>query len=306
MARLFCFAVKTMDLLEAFFRLFRRSLQRRPRIQLGNVPRHLFDEATRIVADYSVSLIYHDKLIGSGTLVSIDQRTGILTAHHVASLINFRDASESLGLCIAEFPHNFQIPTSFLTHWPIGVPKRTAYGPDLSFIEIPDCPQRSQITAKKSFYSLTANAEKKVKEARLNSGFWLVAGCPDELVHDNQPTNDFSQVIAVPGIGACSGVEQRIRRPRFDRIEVGVDYSGQSDSPIYNFGGVSGGGVWRFDLIADTPDLLETIRLGKPYLCGVAFWQSGIQKNRRRLRAHAHRSIYITAVARVRKASLKA
>jgi len=260
------------------------------RVRLRHVPPDLFDEATRIVASYSVALVRDDRLIGSGTLVEIDGRRGILTAHHVASLINFRDATGSLGICIADFAHNFQIKSSFLTHYPIGIPKCEAYGPDLSFIEIPVSPELSEISAKKSFYSLTVRSVEKVKGAASNFGFWLAAGCPDELVHGDEPTNDFSHVIAMPGIGACTGIERRRRKSGFDYFDVGVDYGGESES-VNNFGGMSGGGVWRFDLIQGN-EANSPIRLGKPYLCGVVLWQSGIKRRHRVLRAHGHNSIY--------------
>lgn len=52
-----------------------------------DVPAEIKDAGTREMANYSVSLILHQKLIGSGTLIRVGDQHGILTAAHVARIV---------------------------------------------------------------------------------------------------------------------------------------------------------------------------------------------------------------------------
>jgi hypothetical protein len=267
--------------------------------QVGDLPGEILDEATSTTATFSTPLIYHDQLIGSGTFVDINGRKGIATATHVASLINFDPAfDEKLRLCIADFAHDFQIPVRHALHHAVAAAKCEEFGPDLSFIELLGKPDIDAIVARKSFYSLTHRSEEKLKGAEHDRGIWLITGNPDEMAHEDEPTGDFNQVIALPGIGACSGVEARHEKYGFDYLDVSVQYSGKS-APPQSFGGCSGGGLWRFELSIDNKSVDQKIKCDGFYLSGVAFYQTEVRDSHRSVRCHGPRSIYAHLVQRV-------
>jgi hypothetical protein len=121
--------------------------------QIGELPAEILDAATATVATFSSPIIYHDQLIGSGTFAEINGRHGIVTATHVASLVNLLPTSdENIRLCLAGFAHDFQIPARYLLHHWIADALCEEFGPDLSFVEFLGKPDVVAIAARKSFY----------------------------------------------------------------------------------------------------------------------------------------------------------
>lgn len=57
------------------------------RISVGDFTESLIIQIWNAVYDYTIPFILDEELLGTGTLVTVDQATGVLTARHVASEI---------------------------------------------------------------------------------------------------------------------------------------------------------------------------------------------------------------------------
>ena len=267
-------------------------------INVSDLDKALIHKIAGAIGRYTAPLIYKDRFIGSATFVSVDNLFGLLTAYHVADVIDF--SSGSLGLVITERPHRLEIEVLHLIHLPLAKPQEEEFGPDLSFIRIPDSPKLSEIRAKKSFYPL----RDQLSSALETDGLWMVAGHPGKLQRGEPSIGDFSEVIELPGIGACSGIDRSFDKYGFHVIEIGVDYSDRSEA-LPTFRGVSGGGVWRVPLYRKEEDETETIFFDDFYLCGVAFWESGDIDGKGVLRCHGAHAIYEFVPTQITQAGLR-
>ncbi|MEZ4644319.1 MAG: hypothetical protein R3E31_16565 [Chloroflexota bacterium] len=113
-------------------------------ILTSDLPDYLIFKCSNILNSYSTGLLKlsphseknrTDHFIGSGTLVSINGRKGILTAHHVSELLQKEDA---LGLLLLESEHRVEIKCKYLQPIKIGRGLNEYEGPDLSFIVFPE------------------------------------------------------------------------------------------------------------------------------------------------------------------------
>src|SRR5438105_655753 len=115
----------------------------------ADVPAHIKDAGTREMSNYTVSLILRQRLIGSGTLIRVGDKHGILTAAHVAKVVE--NADQAIGVNIADYPHGFFIPKQCFEHIVVGASEKldTADGPDLSILRILDINDVAIIKSKK-------------------------------------------------------------------------------------------------------------------------------------------------------------
>src|SRR5262249_35162908 len=115
-----------------------------------DVPAEIKEAGTREMANYTVSLILKQRLIGSGTLVRVGDRHGILTAAHVAEIV--QNADQAIGINISSDPHGFFIPKQCLEHIVVGASQTLddPDGPDLSILRILDLNDLATIKSKKS------------------------------------------------------------------------------------------------------------------------------------------------------------
>jgi len=67
-----------------------------------------------------------------------------------------------------------------------------------------------------------------------------------------------------------------------------------------SFGGVSGGGLWRFDVVRAAHENPGQERLDKSYLAGVVFCQNAIDTDKPTVRGHGGRSIYEVCLPEIR------
>ena len=169
MARLFCFA--DVSSIPSEYGI----------VPEAEVPAHIKDAGSREMANYTVSLILKQRLIGSGTLVRVADNYGILTAAHVAKVLE--NADQSIGVNIAEHAHGFFIPKQCLEHIVVGASKTLddANGPDLSILRILDLNDLSTIKSKKSFYPLERpNLGEFWQELPIREMLWYLVGAPAE------------------------------------------------------------------------------------------------------------------------------
>jgi hypothetical protein len=254
-------------------------------INLSELGKDRLNETSRAIGKYTTPLIYKEKLIGSATFITVDDAHGLLTAYHVADLIDF--SCGKLGINLVEHPHRFEIELLHLSHIPLAKPIEEEFGPDLSFIRIPESPELATIKARKSFYPLGQQLSSALK----TDGLWMITGHPEIQQYEEEPSGGFSKVNVFPGMGACSGVERTFEKYGFDIIELGVDYSGRSEA-LSTFGGMSGGGVWRVPVYLEDGDKTKTVFYKDFYLCGVAFWESGDNGGKGVLRCQGPHAVY--------------
>src|SRR5712691_2879312 len=145
------------------------------------IPPHIKDAGSREMSNYTISLILKQRLIGSGTLIRVGDEYGILTAGHVAKIVE--NADQSIGVNIADYPHGFFIPKQCLEHLVVGASESldNAEGPDLSILRILDVNDLSTIKSKKSFYPLEKPSLGQFwQQFPINEMFWYLVGAPDE------------------------------------------------------------------------------------------------------------------------------
>lgn len=250
-------------------------------------------EITRSILNHLVGLIRIRKekssddiqLIGSGTLVCLDNSFGILTAHHVLEAI---PANGTLCLILPyhDKEHRYTIDISDITKMPIARGNVDSDGPDLAFIKLPQ-PYIGQIKAHGTFYNLAHDKEEMLNSpVDNNMGMWAVSGFPDEYTKEIESIGCFDGVIKYEGNCLFGGIDKSYSSGEFDYIEMPADY--QNDVPE-SFGGVSGGGLWH--IILEQPPQ-GNIKVKRIILSGLAFYQSALDNNFRSLKCHGKRSIY--------------
>jgi hypothetical protein len=132
-------------------------------LQGDHILRGLQNSISNAIYPFAVGLMHRDDLIGSGTLVQVGDRRGILTAYHVVHEVgvDFRAGSQdSLGLIILrERAHRFEIPLGIgvVTVIDIAKPTIEALGPDLAFIEIKPSHHLNELIARRDFFDLGVN-----------------------------------------------------------------------------------------------------------------------------------------------------
>lgn len=151
----------------------------------------IYAKISNEIKHYNVIFVMKDKRCASGTLVTINGYTGILTAHHVAEPV--MNESE-VGLCVAEIAHSLFLRTANCQHVPIGIPNpnfSAARGPDLSFIIIRDLKLLETLRSLKTFCNLEKR-DLEYFESPLNRMAWFISGSPHEALKylDAEPENE--------------------------------------------------------------------------------------------------------------------
>lgn len=245
-----------------------------------------------LLADYSLGLVEGPEddpcLLGSGTLVSIGEIRGILTAEHVL------DALPQHGPVGLAMPTRFgpylgrpKIHMEYLTRVPLGRGKNIAEGPDLGLLVLPDR-VRIAIPSTKTFFNLSKRRDRVLENpASFEVGIWALTGAAGEWTMDGTAEAGFRRVRDFRGGPAFCFLDCELTVGGFDYLEFTAEYGGSSESPG-SFGGFSGGGLWHI-LYEQTSDQLIVNDL---ILSGVAFFQSDLRDSKRIIRCHGRRSIY--------------
>lgn len=225
--------------------------------------------------------------IGSGTFVATPNGYGILTANHVAEEL---EKGDRLGVMLGPEgkAHNFSFSFMELVVVKSGVAKIEEFGPDLAFIKIP--PNRTgTVKMYKSFYNLETFRSEAVKpNLDWHEGLWVLCGTPNsESTSEQLKIGDFRQVETFYSYCWFSAPERYFERNNLDYFDVRASDHEKSD-PTIDFGGSSGGGLWRVIIRKMNNDWV----VDKYILTGVIFYQSEIEENHRFLRSHGPLSIY--------------
>jgi hypothetical protein len=129
-------------------------------VTVADLPDSFIEAVARSLQQHTVAFIDADVrsdetgLLGSGTLVRIDGRPVILTAHHVLSVL---PRSGRLGLLLEKTPELHTIDTQGVAFVDIARGDVAAIGPDLGAIVL-SAPIGAAIDAKKVFTTSTHDA----------------------------------------------------------------------------------------------------------------------------------------------------
>jgi hypothetical protein len=219
------------------------------------------------------------ELAGTGTFVAIEGSHYILTAAHVWWEV-LKPACK-LGISIRigkDLPHKFLIGIETIEA--VGMPRLGdwgEWGPDMILLRIPPI-QVGTIEAFRVFYNLSA--KRKVLKATDHLETWMLIGTPRAL-------GAFSKTEAHVKPRAFQATTAELQsRDGFDYIDVEVHWPAR-DVPV-NFGGVSGGGLWKVQLFTEPAtgrlDYVATLE-------GVAFYDLGSTGEFGGIRCHGPTSI---------------
>lgn len=271
---------------------------------MGNLPRYEYDlvrkgtlsdesleQAMRAANDYSVSLVRGDKLIGSGTLVSIEGGHGILTADHVWQALSRDPLLNHFAIVLGSVAHRFECRFDECTPFVVGAysEDHEEQGPDLAFIRLDNLLKVGDIKGRKSFYRLTAELGEMFRQIPRDQCPWIVWGAPAEKA-STVPTPGGEPVSKVIHFAGTSEFTEIVERAGFDYVKVKIA-SGDGNFPS-DFGGVSGGGVWIPFWYSEDPEGTVLKPMVSLLLAGVAYYQTGEESGWKTLILHGPRSIY--------------
>jgi len=269
-------------------------------VLFSNIPRSFLDEIGRELGAYSVAIGYSKignaksfKPIGSGVLVQKGKHFGILTAHHC---LYAPGPDLQLGTVGGDVLHliltNGQgaiIPSEVVTKHPLAIPDPNTHEPDLAFIEILSASTIGTIKAIASFKSLDKNPDDVQKEFGNEGTAFVVIGFPGVHYQTKIEGNTIRHTVKHMTYFFNIKPDSISYRNGWDYIEANCWYGAGSELP-HTFGGVSGGPVWGLFGTKDAESGL--FKLTKFGLLGIAFAETPIRNDERKIQAHFVKSIY--------------
>lgn len=228
-------------------------------------------EAASFVGKHSLAfLLPHQGAPGgvglraSGSLVTFDQRYFVLTATHVWAVLQQSPTIHCSA--IADISHDFNLPKEAFTSYLLDDNLEKAFGAgkepeefdaDLTLLELHPADRR-RMEARSSFFPL-----EREPDAGMND--WVMIGAPGVLAHkDAREINTLSFEIRAIFVDT---LRQEAERNGLDFLR-GLPYQDPS-SPIQNYKGMSGGGLWSLSYY---PDKVADERY-EVFLIGVNFFQ---------------------------------
>ncbi len=270
------------------------------KLTIKDVPRTFMLETGETLADYSVAVGVSKDIrgkkftaIGSGVLVHKGNRFGILTARHCVhkpgpEIHLGPTGSDALFLVLQRGRSVLVQPQDTVKHSFV-TPKSIAFGPDLAFIEILPGERLNSIKAVGSFWNL--DKESTQIAARYGKLGTLLAtiGFPGVHYDTKIDGNTIRHQIRHMAYYFINGPGDIFEREGWDYIENMCDYGPASELPS-SFAGMSGGPMWGLHFDVDEKN--ERFKLTDFALLGISFYESAIENNMRKLRAHYVKSIY--------------
>ena len=261
-------------------------------IQIKDLPEELLDKILEEIKLYAISLLGVKEelsgedlqLLGSGTLVKIENKYCILTAQHVTPLLR---KFKKIGLNLGTFEHRLVID-SFLPIVKIGSSIGNPLEQDLAIITLPEY-IIGTIKAKKLFWDISYHKDIILsKPIDLTISLCFLCGTIAEWTKIEVSSGAFGKVVGFRNLCGPTGIEEYWIKQEFDYLKLSVRYENRTELPE-SFGGASGGGIWRV-VLQRLDD--GNITYSKPQLIGVAFYETEIQDDMRSIIGHGWRSIY--------------
>lgn len=257
----------------------------------STLPPNWLENTAGKICQCTICFIIGNSPAGSGTLVSIGGRYGILTAQHVANEV-MASPEGALSICLRTDPHRPEVWQRQLRPNQIGRMLRHENNPDLSFIEITDHGLLASVTETRTFYSLDEGASDIISSIQVfrKGGIWCTAGAPKEFC-ERVPDLNGGQLFKV---GFLCGKAEYCHNGHdasndFDELTLRVPIGGNHPK---DYDGMSGGGVWLIYLNAHTESADSSFDL-KSILVGVIREQSNkAESGTRKIYAYGPRSIY--------------
>lgn len=215
---------------------------------------------------------------GTGSLVRVAKLHYILTAAHVWE--ERLKSSRQVGITLKEgIDHCYAIDTAAFTSFGLPRPREwNERGPDLVFLQVPR-DKVGGIEVYRRFYPLDRNQPKQIVDGGVE--VLILMGAPGEF-GKYTPTHAQLNIN-----GFFSDVNARVyKHGDFDYVDLQEDR--KFPGIPTNFGGVSGGGLWRVQ-VSGSPANAEINRQWS--LEGVAFFQLDLPDSRVVIRCHGTESI---------------
>ncbi len=253
-----------------------------------NLPEEIILDAMHFASDCSVALVGYSEnntplldVIASGTLISIQDRFGVLTAKHVWEMFKDHKDVHKIHFSILGYRHFIGEPKEFIN--PL-VPDPKI---DICFLELsPNLV--STIKAYRMFYPIKQENVPTIDKIKDN--LWLTVGFPAEMKSDEKK-------VVIPLRYFTNLVDYNSIENGYDEIELIVDYEDSNKGKIpLTFGGMSGGGIWNFKIYYND-DTGETKyftgkSVAEKLLVGVNYWETPIENGKRRVKGIGFASIY--------------
>jgi hypothetical protein len=235
--------------------------------------------AASFVARYSLALLRPDsgsasgvRMVGSGTLVRFRNRRFILTATHVWQVLRKYDVVHFT--MVRGLNHSSQIKREALTAYSLDdIPydKLTPISPDLTLLELNPI-DANRIETRLGFVSLSRAFNAREDELHRDI---LVTGAPGVLGKSEWDHLAF-ELRAVFANGEI------LEESEGDLAFITINPSQDADSPIKEWGGMSGGGLWLLSYFPKPDGEVDY----EAFLLGVVFFQKGEE-----IRCHSRKSI---------------
>ncbi len=226
-------------------------------------------DISRVVSDYTIGFVRLDnnldvRALGSGSLVTIGPIHGVLTAAHVADALpeggNFKifianESQADFRKRLIEIEHADLVKIRGKSYGPLG--------PDLAFIRLSEN-SVAKLSATNSFFNLLKRqndvlAEKIPTERYVDA----LVGIVDEFTKDfSTPAKPLQKEFGGIFYGGEADFIAKSDRG-FDLIEFKVAKDADVPRPS-SFGGVSGGGLWRF-YFDEKNSVVERRLIGVPF-----------------------------------------
>lgn len=164
------------------------------RIQIKDLPEDILHNSWQRILQYSVGLLglvrgdreERAQLVGSGTLVRVDDTKGILTAQHVVTCRRWKQSTH-LGLCFEPEIHRPSIDMNYLNVIEVTRPASDSKGPDLAVILLPPS-DIGWLKEKRLVWDISLNRKQVLPNPLdINIGVWFVCGFPDEFTRTEKP-----------------------------------------------------------------------------------------------------------------------
>lgn len=261
------------------------------RLRHKDLPPDLLPSTMREIANFTVGIVIGDDLLGSGTLIDIGRRRGILTAYHVASRVMKAD-DDAVALVVADHPHRLCVQPSLLAHTVIGAPPSSEdWRPDLSFLVIGDQNLLGTLASKKSFVYMDKRSEQTfLAYPRREKLWWFVAGFPADFSARVNAQQRQETLTKVSNFVGQATMLRHFDQGGHDYLRLRL-YDPAHGFPL-NYGGVSGGGIWMVPLRMDPERGPQTARALDLFLAGVCCYQHEPLPDGREVEGHGPRSVY--------------
>jgi hypothetical protein len=260
-------------------------------------------DAARSIANFTVSLLkLHVRdnaedatAAGSGTLVTIDNVAGILTAAHV--IRNLPDQGEIALVRFQGKPAQLQkqtIDTGMAEKLVIASGNDDDSGPDLGFLRLPMVNVQN-LRATNSFLNIGIRHGVELSAHQGSAYVDAVAGVVSEWTRDLVPLRPATRMKGFELLYCGGTVTSKYQSGAFDLCRFRPDFEAGIKPPT-SYGGVSGGGLWRTYFVPDGSN-----RVIENRLVGVAFYELPEKDGTLELICHGPCSVYSHAIGKIRQ-----